>query len=382
MTAEPSHSSTSNKSTGRTLRGLLGVAATAGTLTSPWWIPLTPLITKPLLGFLALAVLWSGAAIVLGRRPMRATVGAFIALVAAFGILTSRFVGPLTTPTFTSSPVDVAQLVDVSRFRSCAGGDFSGASPESPRVTESDRSMLHYLSLATTYGSGAEVPILAVADGTISGAHEYNDYDDSALANVGNFSGEVTLTIEPNALLGSWDIRYMHVHPILRVGSRVNAGDVIATAPPSDWPTVVMRSTGDPALNTEHPIQFNVEVEHHPLVPFGSQLASFVGLLSDDVERAYAAAGFSAADTIISRSERDAAPCAGNYNINPDADWVNGDEARRIVDQALGTSDAANGSGTRPDCTNELIDEVVTDSSGTWRCQRAADGALVWGPNG
>lgn len=355
------------------------------TVSSPWWIPYTPLITVPLLGFAALGLGWVLIALVARTRLMRVSVAAGILAFAVFAVTTSRFAAPLVTPSFTSSPVAVEELVDLSRFRSCAGHDFSGSSVDEPSVSESDRSMIHYVSLATTYGSGDDVAIAALADGTITEADAGIDDPDDELANVGDFAGAVTLTIEPNALLGSWDVRYMNVHPTLSIGTRVHAGDVIATAPPRDWREVTWRdSPGSAAIDPDHPVQFALEVSHHPLVPTGELLASFVEMLGPTLQTEYADAGFAPADAVISRDQRDAEPCDGTYNDDPDADWVHGDAVRRAVDESAGDKGGvppSDGTSTRPDCTEEHLDQTFTDDAGTWRCQWSAEGVLVWGPD-
>ncbi|MFM8311817.1 MAG: hypothetical protein ACKOAZ_07945, partial [Ilumatobacteraceae bacterium] len=88
----------------------------------------------------------------------------------AFGLYQAYLGSPSFTPVFTSSPVEVFEIADMSRFRSCAGGDFSGRSADSARDVEDDRSMLHQVLLRDTFGSGRQVEVYAMADGVITEA--------------------------------------------------------------------------------------------------------------------------------------------------------------------------------------------------------------------
>jgi hypothetical protein len=360
----------------------------------------TPLRTKPLLLYMIIAALWLGLTAwrgVRGRGGKAFGVAVGLVLVAAlFAVATSLWVGPLWTPTFTASPVDARLIDDMSRFRSCAGHDYSGAPVESPGETESDRSMKHYLSLSVKYGDMKEVPVRAMADGVITRVVDVAaPSSESALGFEGNFSGEVALTVSGFAPFGFWEIRYMHVHPTVANGKRVSAGDIIGTVPPSDWRKVVDRD-GKLALLPTHPVQFDVALEFFPLMPFGKGKASFVRYLSADLKKAYDAKGFTAEATTTSRAERDARPCATRYNDDPGADWVHADAVRTAADKAASAggptstlpnvNNGQNGNPSdpfadRPECNSAILGAQWQAQTGSlWTCMKTAEGNIAWGP--
>ncbi len=363
------------------------------TVLSPFWIRFTPLRSIPMLGFLALFAGWF---IYAGfRRSKRGLVGlgAGFSVFVIFGLVTGLLMSPLQTPSLSSSPVELSKIIDISRFRSCAGHDFSGASVGDPGSVETDRSMKHYVTISDTYGGGVEVPVLAVTNGTITKSASIVTGEGSHLESAGDFNGEVTLLADTNALFGNWNVRYQHVHPTRAVGTRVSAGEVIATVPPRDWAQVIETSTGKPALFADQPISFDVAVEYEPLFPTGVRMESYLVLSTASVKDAYDAAGYRLNDAILSRAARDAAPCNGKYNVDASADWINSDRVRQASDDARnGSAQASSGSSSggstsssksgsaRPECTANNLGQTFADASGTWKCQRSVEGNLTWGP--
>ena len=360
----------------------------------------TPLRTKPILLYGAIAVLWLATTAVRGirgrgGRAFGLTVG-LVLLGALFAVTTSLWVSPLWTPTFTASPVDARLIDDMSRFRSCAGHDYSGAAVESPGETETDRSMKHYLSLSVRYGDMKEVPVRAMADGVIANVIDTAAPSaDSALGSEGNFAGEIALTTSGFAPFGYWELRYMHVHPTVAKGKHVSAGDIIGTVPPNDWRKVVDRD-GRAALLPTHPVQFDVALEFFPLLPFGKGKASFVRYLSADLKKTFDAKGFTAEATTTTRAERDARPCATQFNDDPGANWVHADAVRVAADKEASASGPSstlpnvnNGQTTdptdpfadRPECNSAILGAQWQAQTGSlWTCMKTAEGAIAWGP--
>lgn len=393
MTAEREVGRTGKRVLARVVFWLFVVISVA----TPFWVRLTPLRSIPLLGFLIVFLGWFIYAGV--RRSKRGVIGlgAGFAVFVAFGLITGLLLAPLQTPTFSSSPVELSKIIDLSRFRSCAGHDFSAKYVDDAGTKETDRSMKHYVTLSDTYGGGVEVPVLAVTDGVIAGSKGTDP--NGHLGNAGDFNDEVTLLADTSPLFGNWNIRYQHVHATRKQGDRVQAGDVIATVPPKDWAQVIEKETGTPALNANQPVSFDVAVEYEPLFPTGVRNESYVKLLSSSLRDAYANAGYTLDGVITSKAARDADPCNGQYNVDPVGDWVNGDRVRQAADAAIRSSSGTSGSGSsstsgssgsstsgatsansRPDCTAANIGQIFNDSSGAWKCMKSAEGNLTWGP--
>lgn len=317
---------------GRAVRlGVLG-AVLAGTVGSVWWVPRTSLIERAWLPFCVLALAWAGWFLL--RRHWMVTVLLVGAVVGygAFGLYQAYLGSPSFTPVFTASPVEVFEIADMSRFRSCAGGDFSGRSADSARDTETDRSMLHQVLLRDTFGSGRQVEVYAVADGVITEAQDFQLPTDLQLGTgftyLGNFASEIELTVYRAAPLGQWVVQYQHVFPTVGEGDHVKAGDVIGYAPPSDWVNVVTEN-GNQTDFSARGIWFDVVVGWKPYLGLtGLHYASYVRYLSPELQKAYFDAGYDPTKVALSRDERDAAPCGGVFNQNLEADYVNGGVGR------------------------------------------------------
>lgn len=296
---------------------LLG--AVAITFTSVWWIPFTPLVTRPALGVLVLTGAWVLYLIV--RRqwmPALLLVGVAAGYVL-FGVFQAFLGAPNFRPMLTVAPVEVTEIASVSRFRSCTAGDFSGRSADRARTVERDRTMLHRLTLGTTFGEGREIAVVAPADGVITRAKTFQEPDDVALGNgvtyLGNVAAEVELTISRAAPLGQWVVRFDRVYPTVDVGDHVSAGEVIGFVPPTDWANV------QPAVEgaSSSPVWFDVVMAWEPYIPLtGEHFASFVRYLSPEVQAAWVRVGLDPAKAEIPRVERDATPCRGVYDTNPD----------------------------------------------------------------
>lgn len=371
-------------------------------LTSVWWVDLTPLRTKALLVFVGLLVVWlilGGVRAFRGKGVRRFAVAAVVTLLfAVFALTSSLWVGPMWQPTFSASPVDLNTIVDISRFRSCAGHDYSGAPVESPGETESDRSMKHYLSLSVRYGDGTPVEVRSMADGVVTTSLDAPPVGGgSTLGFEGNFAGEVGVTMSGAAPFGYWEARYMHVHPTVAKGTTVKAGDVIGLVPPSDW-SKVTDVDGRLALLAKEPVQFDVALSFHPLLPMGKGQASYIRYLSPELKTLYDAKGFSAEATMITKAERDARPCKERYNDDPGADWVNADAVRTAADKEAAaeqqsptstvpnqnngqTSNPNDPFADRPVCNGAILGVQWQAQDGSmWTCMKTAEGAIAWGP--
>gem|GEM_PF-871722 len=351
------------------------------TLVAVGFVDRTPLIRMPLLADLVVLVLWTiRVAVVSRRRHGWRALGAMAVvggIVGGFGVVTGLWLDPLWSPTFTVAPVEASSIIDLSRFRSCAGHDYSGPAVGSPGQNETDRSMKHYVSLDVRYGDGIEVAVRAMADGVVSAVVTGDEN--------GDFGGDITLTMSGFSQFGYWDLRYMHVVPTVAAGTRVRAGDVIGLLPPTSW-SEYRDSADSSALLPTHPIQFDLALGYHSLIPFGEQLDSFVSHLDPALALTLGDAGFTVDEAVVARAERDTQPCDGTYNAEPDADWVFGDRARRAADEEAGRDDETTGTtapvdefALRPVCTEAVVSTKWMAEDGTlWTCALDAAGVPTW----
>lgn len=351
------------------------------TLVAVGFVDRTPLIRMPLLADLVVLALWTIRVAVVSRRRhgWRAfgAMAAIVGVVGGFGVVTGLWLDPLWSPTFTVAPVEASSIIDMSRFRSCAGHDYSGPAVGSPGQHETDRSMKHYVTIDVRYGDGVEVAVRAMADGVVSAVVTTGD--------TGDLAGDITLTMSGFSQFGYWDLRYMHVVPTVAAGTRVRAGDVIGVVPPTSW-SDARNPDGSAGLLPTHPIQFDLALGYHSLIPFGEQLDSFVRHLDPALALTLGDAGFTVAEAVVPRVERDAQPCDGVYNAEPDADWVFGDRVRRAADEEAGRDDEATGTtapvdefALRPVCTKAVVSTKWMASDGTlWTCVLDDAGVPTW----
>ena len=192
-------------------------------------------------------------------------------------------------PTLTVSPMDPAVVTSMSRFRSCAGHDFSGMNAQGQ--AERDRSMKHYLYVSVPWTATGSVPVQAP------------------------FSGTAIVSVEEDYPLGSW-VRILHrdgwaftafhVDAKVRDGRKVRAGQCIATFPPANAPAFMPDRMGEPEANFDFSLQST-----------DGRLASFVEAMSPSARAPWAARGFTTQALTIARVERDARPCASDYPDTP-----------------------------------------------------------------
>lgn len=192
-------------------------------------------------------------------------------------------------PRLTVSPIDPARVTSMSRFRSCAGHDYSGRNVQGQ--AESERSMKNYLYVDVPWTSTGSVTVRAP------------------------FSGTAIATVESDYPLGSW-VRVLHrdgwvftafhVDPQVRTGQRVKAGSPIATFPPANAPSFMPERMSEPEANLDFSLQST-----------DGRLAPFVDSLTPVVRRPWEALGFTPTALTISRADRDAAPCARDFPDGP-----------------------------------------------------------------
>ncbi|HNJ97124.1 MAG TPA: peptidoglycan DD-metalloendopeptidase family protein [Ilumatobacteraceae bacterium] len=210
-------------------------------------------------------------------------------------------------PTITVSPIDPAHVTAVSKFRSCSGHDFSpGVHGKGGPDTERARSMKHYLKTDVTLTPAGQVQILAPFDGTVDIQTETFD-----------LGKQIYVTS------GDWSARIFHIDPTVADGAEVKAGDVIGTIAPTNAVEMLGDHVGPNGEPTTY--EFDIAVTSTD----DREYVSMFDLMNPAVAARWAARGFTATNTLITRAERDAAPCElgpdgerfANQEEDP-ADWV------------------------------------------------------------
>lgn len=198
-----------------------------------------------------------------------------------------------------ADPVDLSQIEDISKYRSCAGHDRSGYSFD--RVLETTRSMKHYFYPVPAFqGTLDKVKVFAPFDGTVTTIFLEKDKVDGRPHNGNGIT--MSPDTDKNAFLGFGHVYFVHD---FAVGDRVKAGDLLGYA-----------TLGDKDND------FDIDL-------MGSQQGSseILGSIFDHMDAKvltdFAAVGATPENAIIPKAERDAAPC--NFDAGsgrPGPDWV------------------------------------------------------------
>jgi hypothetical protein len=192
-------------------------------------------------------------------------------------------------PRLTVSPMDPTLVTYMSKFRSCAGHDFSGLNISGK--AESNRSMKHYVYVNKPWTATGSIPVVAP------------------------FSGTAIVSVEPDYPLGSW-VRILnrsgwaftafHVDPSISDGQKVTAGQQIGTFPPANAPTFMPERMNEPEANFDFTLQST-----------DGRNASFLDWMTPSAQQAWAARGFAPKTMTISEKERNAKRCAASFPDGP-----------------------------------------------------------------
>ncbi len=229
---------------------------------------------------------------------------------------TTHPVTTATTNTFiTSSPVELAQIAKISKFRSCEGHDSSGYDIEG--MAETNRSMKHYiLPIDALAGSIGKVKEFAPFDGTIVTLFPESSTHGNQMW--------IQSTADP-----SWVIILFHLDTNLTVGTTVKSGDPVGYASlglKENSFDVALMKTDETTLSKTKEV-FNKKTvtgnfsENDRANPPKFTYDSFLLHMSPSVTTSYAARGLTADTSIISKAARDAQPCVFGGPIDP-ANWV------------------------------------------------------------
>lgn len=205
--------------------------------------------------------------------------------------------GPVGAPGawLTAAPFDLALVAEMSRFRSCTGHDFSGFNINGDM--ETSRSMKHYVTLSIPWTPVNVMKLYSPFDGTVT------------VVRTGGPPGQA-IDIESDA--GKpWMFFFAHVTPLVRVGDRVQAGDLVATVPPVDFMAL--------GASLRPTVAFDTGLES--VINGGPAYESYFLHMTDAVLMQFAARGFTAEKMIVPKETRDAAPCS-QYNRSDAVDYV------------------------------------------------------------
>lgn len=187
-----------------------------------------------------------------------------------------------------ANPVDLSNVVRISKFRSCIGHDFSNGftaskgSPAGLAPLEHARSMKHYIYTDVALTDVGSIKGFAPFDGIVQIVAE-------------QFPLGVQMIIKSES---GWTFRLFHGDPLVKDGARVKAGSPVIT-----WPPKNALSLLGPQGQTTSSFDFSLEY------PAGNIFESMFNRMDPKVAALWAAKGFSAENSIQSKAFRDANPC-------------------------------------------------------------------------
>ena len=199
-----------------------------------------------------------------------------------------------------ANPVDLDTVTRISRFRSCAGHDYSpgfGQKKQGLPVTqEIARSMKHYIDISNPLDQPDSVKGYAPFAGTVRIYPESEPLGQQVWIDYGN----------------GWALRFFHGDPLVKNGAKVTAGQQVVAWPPKD--AFAFYGGGvDPSGKVKQ-MEFDVSFEYS-----GKSAATMISILTKmtpQVAALWAAKGFTPATAILTKAYRDAHPC----EVGPDGE--------------------------------------------------------------
>lgn len=215
----------------------------------------------------------------------------------ASGGASSKPVALVTTGAWiVANPFSLAKVIEISKFRSCFGHDFSGNDVQGK--PETDRSMKHYIDTSIPWSPSDSLKGVAPFAGKVS------IHDESIPV------GHQVWVVSPT--LG-WTFIYFHADPLVANGATVTAGEPVAA-----WPAKgALAGYQEAGAGAEPTLEFDIALESAD----GSTLDSPLLHMTPSVAAIWAAKGFTPGRAIVSKAARDAAPCGTDFNSRP-SDWV------------------------------------------------------------
>lgn len=207
----------------------------------------------------------------------------------------------------TASPVNLEQIVGMSKYRSCQGHDNSakGASGQ----IENNRSMKHYIvPRADIKEQLGVIEIFAPFDGII------------ALSMPGWKGREMILAPDVNE---RWGFLIFHIDPVEGVGNgaKIKAGQLIGHANVKDRHDFDLGLTYTySSITIEKLLSLVRDTPHFPF-PKSNYLVSPFDYMDDGVLQKFKDAGFDPNQMQFTKEERDQKPCNYDSPKLDDADW-------------------------------------------------------------
>ncbi|MDE1870131.1 MAG: alpha/beta hydrolase [Candidatus Micrarchaeota archaeon] len=218
---------------------------------------------------------------------------------AASSSQTSSSQAPLNPADFiVATPVNLTQISQISKFRSCMGHDYSGYDVQGYQETQ--RSMKHYfIPLSQLVGTTSQIEEFAPFNGTVQ----------SVVTEQTPVGKQVWIGYTQSGpqggypVPGIWNAVFFHLNPLpgITAGTHVSAGELIGYA------------------NLTAPIQeFDIALEEYngSVGTYHQVLDSIFNHMSGAVLANFSAHGVQASQMVIPKAYRDANPC--NFNVfNP-----------------------------------------------------------------
>ena len=183
-----------------------------------------------------------------------------------------------------SNPLDLSQIEKISKFRSCVGHDYSGLNSKGEKETL--RSMKHYVQPLPELIGSDKVKVYAPFAGVVS---EVQD----------SFPGKQVFI--SSSTDRSWNFIFFHIVPTAEIkhGAEVKAGQLIGSGSP------------------DSPANFDIGLKKFGFA--GQIFDSPFAQMSDSVLEEYRSQGITSENIILSKEERDRAPCPVEGTRNGDA---------------------------------------------------------------
>lgn len=216
-----------------------------------------------------------------------------ILFIGGLAVVMARFASPVTEEELNrrfivSNPLDLSQIVALSKYRSCAGHDYRNPAVATGEKEATPRSMKHYVKVRSDLaGKNNVVKALAPFDGEIYGV--YDDFGGP---------GDQQIWLTPDLISPrQWQFVFFHIALAdgLKEGSKIKAGQLIGTANLNRGPDMATDNF-DIALKFTKP--FRVPAVDAPF----SHMAK-------EVLAEYAQYGITENNVVISKEKRDAELC-------------------------------------------------------------------------
>jgi len=209
----------------------------------------------------------------------------------------------------TAIPVDLTQILQISKYRSCAGHIRNGYNFDRELETSDYRSMKHYvLPILSLQGTLDKVKIYAPFDGTVANIYLEKDKQSTVTRAHTGDGIDLATPVDPNVLFG---IGHLYFVKDFKVGDSVKAGELLGYA--------ALGEIGN---------DFDLDLKGKNKIGDGDNsieiLGSIFDHMTDPVLAEFAKYGITPENTKFTKEYRDANPCYDDGDVTgswPD-NWV------------------------------------------------------------